>query len=317
MGNSLHHKDNVKHLLILLIVILMMCTSFAQIPPQVIQWMQMASVRASGGAFSPSSVAGLVAWYRADSLTATVSATGGIKTTNGDYIVHSFTNSGTFAVSSGGAVEYLIVGGGGGAEAAGGGAGGFLSNLGSPTNITAGTYSIAIGAGGTYLKQGTNSSAFGLVAVGDGYGAAENNDGGSGGSGGGGSQGNITHHIGGSGTAGQGTNGGNATNNSASAGGGGAGGVGGASKAIRTGGDGGVGLSSAISGTAVYYAGGGAAGGNISGGTGGLGGGGGGNTGGGVAGTPNTGGGGGGGDASHGSRGGSGIVIIRYLSGVP
>jgi hypothetical protein len=54
-------------------------------------------------------------------------ATGGTKTTSGAYTIHTFTSSGTFAVSGASAtVDYMIVagGGGGGATRAGGGGGG-------------------------------------------------------------------------------------------------------------------------------------------------------------------------------------------------
>jgi hypothetical protein len=81
--------------------------------------------------------------------------------------------------------------------------------------------------------------------------------------------------------------------------------------------DGGVGLQFTTSGSAVYYAGGGGGGKDPSFGSGGLGGGGrgyaGGSGAGGVAGTANTGGGGGAGGAPS-PAGGSGIVIIKYLT---
>ena len=53
-----------------------------------------------------------------------VSATGG-NTTNdiAGWRVHTFTNSGTFTVTSSGAVEYLIIGGGGGGGCGDGGGG--------------------------------------------------------------------------------------------------------------------------------------------------------------------------------------------------
>ena len=45
---------------------------------------------------------------------AAVEATGGTKTTSGDYTIHTFTGSGTFEVTAGaGDVEVLIVAGGG------------------------------------------------------------------------------------------------------------------------------------------------------------------------------------------------------------
>ena len=63
-----------------------------------------------------------------------ISATGGTKTTSGDYTVHTFTSSGSLVVASGaGNVEYLVIGGGGGGGGYrsgvsygwGGGAGGY------------------------------------------------------------------------------------------------------------------------------------------------------------------------------------------------
>jgi hypothetical protein len=114
-------------------------------------------------------------------------------------------------------------------------------------------------------------------------------------------------------------------------GGGGAGGVGAGGYGIN-GGDGGVGIANPITGSTagqlvngVYFLGGGGGGGTYNGGTGtvgagGYGGGGAGTRSGnnGVAGTSNTGGGGGGSDACAGcvgGTGGSGIVIVRYLTG--
>lgn len=63
------------------------------------------------------------------------SATGGTVTYYDNYVIHTFTSSGTFEVSGEGTVEYLVVGGGGGGGGgnsngtggAGGGAGGMLT----------------------------------------------------------------------------------------------------------------------------------------------------------------------------------------------
>ena len=61
------------------------------------------------------------------------SATGGTKTTSGNYTIHTFTSSGSFVVNAGsGEVEYVVVaggGGGGGNLSGGGGAGGFRSSV--------------------------------------------------------------------------------------------------------------------------------------------------------------------------------------------
>ena len=103
-------------------------------------------------------------------------ATGGTITTSGDYKIHTFTGDGNFVVSSAGnaptnpgggpnTVSYLVVAGGGagGANGAGGGgAGGFREGrditpshtasplvLGSGLTITATTYPVTVGAGGS------------------------------------------------------------------------------------------------------------------------------------------------------------------------
>ena len=86
-------------------------------------------------------------------------ATGGTVTTDGDYKVHSFTSSGTFAVTqvssdpSTAELDYLIIAGGGGAgrpNSSGGGAGGrlYLENY---TGITStGDITVTVGAGGAF-----------------------------------------------------------------------------------------------------------------------------------------------------------------------
>jgi hypothetical protein len=246
------------------------------------------------------------------------------------------------------AVEYLIVAGGAGGGgcssfgfrgAGGGGAGGALANS---TTVAVGTaYTITVGAGGAAATNGSNSSAFSLIAVKGGFGGgqASSGIGSSGGSGGGGQQGSAA----GIGTSGQGFAGGSgASSANSGGGGGGAGAVGAAS--TTNGGNGGIGISSLLTGSSVYYAGGG--GGGTYNGTGGgtrgspgTGGAGGGGTGGypsdentafdgavaATSGTTNTGGGGGGdtalvynGGATQTSlgagSGGSGIVVLRYAS---
>lgn len=250
-------------------------------------------------------------------------------------------------------VNYLIVAGGGGGGywkgGGGGGAGGVLS--GSVSIAGSQSYSITVGSGGSSTTQGSNSSAFSLIAIGGGYGAGQFGtgsytfSGGSGGSGGGaidwtnggGSAGSV-----GSGTSGQGYAGGlggngNGNGGNAAGGGGGAGAVGGAgtSGGFGNGGAGGAGMQSSITGTATYYGGGGGGGlsrqyfstGFARGGAGGAGGGG---TGGGsnpdtagVSGTANTGGGGGGSGENYTTQtetgagsGGSGVVILSYVNPV-
>ena len=273
-----------------------------------------------------------------------ITATGGTITTVSGYKYHTFTDSGSFVVSSAGtspnnAVDYLVVAGGGsgGGYGGAGGAGGLIQNSPS-TVVTASTYTVTIGGGGTGGQtntargnDGTNSSLTGTgisaTATGGGGGGTESQAGKSGGSGGGGGY----NSAGGSGTPGQGNAGGQGGANDdpyPSGGGGGAGAIGGAANdGTETSGNGGVGINWKSLGT--FYAGGG--GGGVAGGSGytqngvrGTGGNGGGGTGqkGGytpaTAGEENTGGGGGGGgyngstaSASSGA-GGKGVVIIRY-----
>jgi len=95
-----------------------------------------------------------VQWYTIGG----VSATGGAVTYAGGYTIHTFTSGGTFQVSSSGDVEYLIVAGGGGGGfnyAGGGGAGGLLT--GTIVNLTPGSYTVTVGAGGVG-GSGTNTS---------------------------------------------------------------------------------------------------------------------------------------------------------------
>jgi hypothetical protein len=271
-------------------------------------------------------------------ITAVTIATGGTITTSGGYRYHTFTSSGTFAITAAGStLDALVVaggGGGGGSLAGGGGAGGAIEHNNQSAAVA--NHSIVIGAGaqksasGTYNQayNGNNTTAFSQTAIGGGRGAGGvhvspytySNTGG--GSGGGGFvwDNQKYDHSGGPGTSGQG-NAGGGSGGSGGAGGGGKGAVG--TDADGTGGDGGVGIDWKSLGT--YYAGGG--GGSHSStnkGAGGNGGGGAGNAGGvsanaqGISGSANTGGGGGGGfgyginGGAGGGAGGSGVVIIRY-----
>jgi hypothetical protein len=250
-----------------------------------------------------------------------VSATGGTVTNytlNGiSYRAHVFTMAGTnsLMLTTGGDVECLIVGGGGGSggiegsyAAGAGGAGGFIR-----TNLnlsTTGSYAVVVGAGGSggpagsnpnYGSNGSNSSFTNLIALGGGGGGgaysgvgSTGRDGGSGGGGG-------PSVSGGNGTTGQGANGGS-----------GFGYGGGAS------GTGQSGRQSDISGTNIWYASGGS---NPFNSTAPDGGGGRGdaveNANLATDGKPNTGGGGGArwGGNLNGKSGGSGIVIVRYVTG--
>ena len=270
--------------------------------------------------------------------------TGGTVTTSGSYTIHTFTSSGTLTFSGTGtkSVEYLVVaGGGGGSDPGGGGAGGYRSSVSgessggntsaeSALTLGAGSYSVTVGGGGGggpdngSGSNGGNSSFSSITALGGGAGGQYNSDNASSGGSGGGGQ-----YSGASGTSGQGFSGGSGYPGNASpysGGGGGGASASGSNGSSGGGGNGGNGLYSSITGSSVVRAGGGGGQSWASGGTsGGLGGGGNGARGNprnqvSSSGTANTGGGGGGGDAYIGGgsfsprSGGSGIVIIRYLT---
>ena len=277
-----------------------------------------------------------------------VAATGGTLTTYQVgatiYNVHTFTGSGTFTVTTGGTVNYLVIAGGGGGGSGtggGGGAGGFLE---STATVTGGStaYTITVGtggAGGTANNAGSagwgstgNPSSFDVFATATGGGGGAPNsttlspaNGNPGGSGGGGSWGTPgVASTGGAATSGQGNAGGACLawgGPYVGGGGGGAGAVGVAGNKQNPGAAGGAGKPSSITGTSTTYAAGGGGGAfNSPGGAGGLGGltGHGGNgSGGATAGAANTGSGGGGqgGNKTGAGAGGSGIVIISYASG--
>jgi len=260
---------------------------------------------------------------------AVVIQSSGSETTDGDYTIQTFTSNGYFNISGNLDVDVLVVAGGGGGgsdygtgNAGGGGAGGYLYE--TSKTITGGNYVVTIGSGGNagttnYGGNGSNSIFNDMTSIGGGGGGyLGDKNGMNGGSGGGGGQ-NVG--VGGSGTAGQGNNGGTPPSNLvAGGGGGGAGAVGQSPSSSGIAGAGGNGLGNVIfNGTTLWYAGGGGGGAsNIAGGNGGKGGGGKGahdNSVPGVAGTTNTGGGGGGGqNTMNAGAGGSGIVIIRYLT---
>ena len=239
----------------------------------------------------------------------TFQAIGGTVTQAGGYTIHTFTSSGTFQVVSGSAIcDILVVaGGGGGARndtngSGGGGAGGLLEGT---LTLPPALYTVTIGAGGaagtTSITAGSSggNSVFGSATASGGGGGGASGNGISGGSGGGagqnsnpgaatqGASGGLTGYGNSGGTGvGQGGNGG---------GGGGAGGAGAAGGAPSAGG---VGRSNSFSGSSVTYAvgGRGQARSNIQ-----------------VA-PANTGNGGSAGEFISGTPGGSGIVIVRYLT---
>ena len=281
-------------------------------------------------------------------------ATGGTITTDGDYKVHSFTSNGTFEVTSitntdptltGAAtaeIEYLIIGGGGAgagnstsANVGGAGGGGAGAYRPGSALLTAQTYAIVVGAGGTGTTYaalpegdpGDNSSAFGITAeggdAGGAYGYSVTNYSNNGSGGGGQGKSDNSAHAGGTGgqfgnDGGDGHAGGTAGQPNYGAGGGGGSSAVGADGSGSAGGAGGAGTASSITGSSETRAGGGGGSTRNNQGTQGTGSGGGGDAGqsqGGNA-SANTGAGGGGahhsGATSTGGDGGSGIVIIRY-----
>ena len=273
-------------------------------------------------------------------------ATGGTITTHGSYTYHTFLADGNFVNLTSQNIDYLMVAGGGsgGSYAGGGGAGGLLNA--SVSSLSVATYAIVVGAGGVNSAgvsttqavgdNGDNTTFNSLTAIGGGGGGdGATATAGSGGSGGGGS---YQSGAVGTGTVGQGNAGGSSSygNPFPSGGGGGAGAVGGNASSSTQAGAGGAGSNFSTWATATstgdggYYAGGGGGGvsgcgggytGGGAGGAAGSGGGGAGGVGGSgqSAGDANTGGGGGAGGYCSGGNynpqnGGSGIVIIRYLT---
>lgn len=233
------------------------------------------------------------------------------------YKVHTFTTNGTFSVTTGGKIDFLLVAGGqagwwGGSgvnQGGPGGSGGKIVNI-SQHSISAGSFSVTVGLGGgnvfdpvaggsnNYADPGGPSTAFGYTASGDSYYSGSNING------------TITTYEKGL-----------SKEYGAYGGGAGAGGAGGDAASVNgPGGSGGSGYLSNISGTNVYYAGGGGGGSGSS--TIAQGGSGGGGRGAnynsnGARGTDGLGGGGGGGfnyggTNFQGKRGGNGVVIIRY-----
>lgn len=120
-----------------------------------------------------------------------MSASGGNTTlTSGDFKTHVFTSPGTFTVSAAGTpggsntVEYLVVAGGGGAGGGGGGAGGMRYNYPSPATgglaISATSYPISVGGGGSPGSQnsgppftaGANSTFSNITSAGGGKGGS-------------------------------------------------------------------------------------------------------------------------------------------------
>jgi len=144
-------------------------------------------------------------------------ATGGTITTYGNYHIHTFNSSGTFATNVALTINYVVVGAGGGnggadhgtTWAGGGGAGGL--QVGSSVSLAAGSYSVVVGAGGTgnsiYGAGGTGgTSSFNGVSKAGGAGGSWWAKGGTSNSGYGGGNGAVGSGGGGGGNAGAGAN---------------------------------------------------------------------------------------------------------------
>jgi len=175
---------------------------------------------------------------------------GGVVTTDGTYSYRAFTSSGTLSVANGTlSADILVVAGGGAAGisfGAGGGGGGMLEFY--DQELSPGSYTCTIGAGGPPPASGltgdngSNSQFQGLTATigGGGGGGPRTTAGRAGGSGGGG----CGAASGGAGTAGQGNAGGNGTSDS--------GGGGGGKGSAGSGRNGGHGATSVIAGNTSY-----------------------------------------------------------------
>lgn len=119
-----------------------------------------------------------------------------IQSRDGDYVIHTFTQTDVLHVRAEGIVEYLIVGGGGaGGGNYGGGGGGGGTVVTGFKRLGAGTYNIVIGGGGGLFSTGQdigntglqgqagkrdstdggNTTAFGITAYGGGAGAGATN----------------------------------------------------------------------------------------------------------------------------------------------
>ena len=281
-------------------------------------WFNTSSSTASGIRAKGLAVYSGTAWELMNSL---FSATGGTITTSGAYTIHTFTSSGTFTPNGANSVDWLVVAGGGGGggnpssdSGGGGGAGGFRTGTG--LGVTATAYTVTIGAGGAGGAQQNGSagngakggnSVFGSISsTGGGFGGGpgHTNSGGPGGSGGGGGSGYNTGST--NGDPGAGNQGGyspvegyagTATTYSYYWTAGAGGSASGQPTDYNPASGGGGGVANSYSGSSVTYAeGGDGQGGIVS-----------------VANTGN-GGDGGGNAAANGRAGGSGIVIIRYLT---
>ena len=229
----------------------------------------------AGGA----SARGFGAFRPAVSAASFIAATGGTVTTVGNYKYHTFTSSGTLAVTaapSGKTVDCILVAGGGSDR---GGGGGYVYKTGRA--ISLGSYPVVVGAGGDFRLgsgSGDNSTFLGFTAIGGGGASL------SGGSGGGGRSSDESA----GGAALQPTSADGGFGFAGSAGTSGVEGAGGGAGSAGSGETGGSGRVSDFDGVTVYAAGGNGSAGSV--------------------GAANTGDGG-----DLGEYGGSGIIIVRYL----
>ena len=265
---------------------------------------------------------------------------GAIRFNTSNNIFEVYNGIGWSTVGTPSVIEFLVVAGGGGAGGFGGagGAGGVIT--GNLSLISAQTYTITVGAGGAGAANRGVAASNGSVsffayvgAAGGGFGGSDSSGGAavalqsgqSGGSGGGASYlGTATAGLGNTPavTPVQGFNGslGGSSTNIFGGAGGGAGGAAGTFTGPLASANGGVGISSSITGSAVFYGGGGGGPSSSASATGGVGGNGGGGNGGknsvGIAGTTNTGGGAGGCWTDAGIAGGSGVVILSIPTAI-
>ena len=155
---------------------------------------------------------------------------GGILVTSGVYNYHIFTKNDNIVFNSPGQVEYLIIGGGGSGGNAHGGGGGAGRVISSTVDISANSYPVLVGNGGSQPNyKGKDSSVFNIIAEGGGSGGGSSiGSASSGGSGGGGPGYNFGIIDGGlaNGSIGFGNKGGNGNQENTAGGGGGGGGAG-------------------------------------------------------------------------------------------
>ena len=214
-------------------------------------------------------------------VTAALNATGGTITYNTisstPYKIHTFTTTGSnnFVTTGAGTADLLLVGGGGGGggnnttgntRAGGGGGGGQVVSQ-TSVAVTAQTYTIVVGTGGTAGTtagtaggKGVSSTALGYTAEGGGGGggAAAGAVAGAGGNAGGGGAASVTNTSGATGTLAGGNMNASSSTVGSSGGGGSNTSIGGNSSgtapANGIGGTGGAGVASTITGSTTYYA---------------------------------------------------------------